>query len=53
MKLGDLELILDIIRLMCPLLVDIADRTDNPIDNVVVGFVCDVVRNEDQAAPEK
>ena len=46
MEIRDIKIIIEILRLMCPLLVDIADRTDNPIDNMVVQVVCDLVQAE-------
>jgi len=41
------DLIIATIRLLCPYLQDMANRTATPIDNLVVDFICHLVSTQE------
>lgn len=45
-------LIIQILRLLCPYLKQMAARTENPTDDKVVDFVCRLVGADDTTAKE-
>ena len=47
MKGKDVDLIITILKLLCPYLKDMAARTENKVDDVVVHFVCRLLANID------
>lgn len=41
------QLIMAILKVLCPRLRDMAARTENKIDDLVVGIICGMVSNHD------
>lgn len=40
-------LILNLLKVFCPYLKDMAKRTANPIDDVIVRILCGLIKDED------
>lgn len=41
------DLVIDILRLLCPFLKEMAARTDNEVDDLVVSFICSLVTQKE------
>lgn len=48
MQVLNSQLFLQIVRLLCPHLKDMAARTDNRVDDVVVSFLCGIAGASDE-----
>lgn len=46
------QLVFQIVSLLCPYMKDIANRTGNKVDDLVVNFLCDAIRGESQVADD-
>ena len=47
------ELILSIIRLLCPYLRAMADKTESPLDNYIVAMICGLIEVGTEKQPQK
>lgn len=53
MQILNAQLFLQIVRLLCPHLKDMAARTDNKVDDHVVSFICGMSGADDEEDQEQ